>query len=157
MTLYHASPLSRLPIITPQPTLSRDKYIGDFVFATKNKRLALMYLVPKGFATLMNSQLSNPNIVICGKVKDVIKKDKGGSLYWLSDEYFQDTPQAGLSEYEMVSEKPVIPFKEVSYENTIETLINGGISIYFTNESTFNSLLVNDKQQELIQKLPKYQ
>jgi hypothetical protein len=140
----------------PQRTLSHDKYIGDFVFATENKRLALMYLAPKGFSTLMNPKLPNPNIVVCGEAENVIKKDKGGSLYVLDGKSFRETPQEGLSDYEMVSLKPVVPLEEIDYPGVINALLEEGISVYFTDESTFNSLILNDRQENMIKRLPKY-
>ncbi len=68
MELYHASPIKNLKLIKPQKTISHNKYIGDFVFATKYKKLALMYMLPKGFPILMNAQSKNPYVVICADV-----------------------------------------------------------------------------------------
>lgn len=57
--LYHASSDTNLTIIVPKRTISKDIYIGDFVFATQDKRLVAMYLVAKGNATIMDIKPSN--------------------------------------------------------------------------------------------------
>lgn len=64
MTLYHASNIKDLDVITPQPTKSNNVLIGDFVFATENKLLAIMYLANKGIAVMMNPEKDNPTIII---------------------------------------------------------------------------------------------
>jgi hypothetical protein len=90
-------------VLEPKRTLSKDKYIGDFVFATQNKVLAIMYLTTRGFATLMNSNSRNPNIVICADKDDYLKRDSGGAIYELPSALFIESPQKELSDYELVS------------------------------------------------------
>lgn len=62
--LYHSSTEKDLRVISPQRTLSKDKYIGDFVFATADPAYSAMYLVPKGLKTLMHSSTDDRWIVI---------------------------------------------------------------------------------------------
>src|SRR5437870_4294905 len=109
MILYHASQKKNLKVIKPQPTLSNNKLIGNYVFATANKILAIMYLVPKGIAILVEPNGLNPNIVICSDIEEFKKKDIGGVIYELPSETFIKTPQKGLTDYEMVSKKGVKP------------------------------------------------
>lgn len=49
--LYHASAQKNLKVLKPQRTLFHDEYIGDFVFATSDRRMAAMYLATKGVPT----------------------------------------------------------------------------------------------------------
>lgn len=156
MILYHATQNKNLTIIEPQPTLSLDKYIGDFVFATKIKNMALMYLVPHGFPTLMNPNDKEPNIVISANPVHFKSKDKGGAIYELPSESFIDTPQKGLSEFEMVSTKAVEPISKQVITSTLHALTNAGISIHFVNEKTFNKLIEDPNQQRSIKLLPKF-
>lgn len=156
MVLYHASQRKNLRVITPQKTLSHDKYIGDFVFATKNKKMALMYLVPKGLATLMNPKGPRPNIVICCRPEVFIKKDTGGAVYTLPSDGFRKTPQEGLMDYEMVNDQPVKPLKHVVYDSVITALTSAQISIKFIDEKTFSELIGHPDQERLIDKLANY-
>lgn len=153
MTLYHASQNNSLKLIKPQRTLSNDKYIGDFVFATANKALAAMYLVPKGFAILMDTDLNPPVLVVCGTKQDLQKKDKGGAIYELPDDTFEPTPQSGLELYEKVSTQAVVPLKTYVYKSIFDAFEAHNIVVKFVDESMFKSLVTSPKQQELIQKL----
>ena len=156
MKLYHASPIKNLKLIKPQRTINHNKYIGDFVFATKYRKLALMYMLPKGFYILMNVKLKNPYVVICANVEKILKRDKGGALYTLPDNLFHQTPQKGLNEYEMVSKDPVTPSSEEDYDCVIDQLIKENISIYFVDNDIFDKLLLNPKQDTIVQALDKY-
>lgn len=157
MNLYHASANKDLSLITPRKTLSHDVYIGDYVFATLDKTLATMYLVPKGIATLMTPDDEEPNIVICAKETDFLTKDQGGAIYTLPAENFIESPQKGLESYEMVSESPVKPINKEVFARSIDALFAAGIKIYFVDEDTFEMLIGNPKQKELIRRLPSYQ
>lgn len=156
MVLYHASQRKYLSLIKPQSTLSNNKYIGDFIFATKNKMMALMYLVPKGIPILMNPTGPVPDIVICGDVSRFLTKDIGGAIYELSATNFNKTPQEGLSEYEMVSTKPVKPIRKTIYKSTLEALLSAGVQVRFTDETTFYRLIGNPNQKVIIKTLPIY-
>ncbi len=156
MKLYHASPIKNLKVIKPQRTISHDKYIGNFVFATKYKKLALMYLLPKGFPTLMNVRSKNPYVVICASVEEILKRDKGGTLYLLPGNLFSQSPQKELNEYEMVSKEAVVPLSEDDYESVTQKLISENISIYFVDSDTFNKLILNPKQDSMVKALNKY-
>ncbi len=156
MILYHASTDKQLSVIKPQPTLSHDKYIGDFVFATVDKKMALMYLVPKGIPTLMNPKGRNPNIVMCTTVSDFVAKDGGGAIYELPGKDFVRTPQEGLSDYEMVSRNAIKPLRKEVYANTLDALAAANITIRFTDEATFNKLIKSPQQASMIEALDVY-
>jgi hypothetical protein len=51
-----------------------------------------MYLMPKGFNTLMNSDGDAPDLVILGTVKDLKIMDRGGAIYKLPIRSFEATP-----------------------------------------------------------------
>lgn len=156
MVLYHASQIKNLKVIKPQRTLSNNQYIGDYVFATTNHKLAVMYLVPKGISTLMNPDGENSNIVICDE-SEFMKRDRGGAVYELSTKHFAKTPQKGLSEYEMVSKSEAIPINKNVYASALDALISLGIKIRFTDEKTFESLISNPNQKNIIESLELYQ
>ena len=104
----------------------------------------------------MNVKLKNPYVVICANVEKILKRDKGGALYTLPDNLFHQTPQKGLNEYEMVSKDPVTPSSEEDYDCVIDQLIKENISIYFVDNDIFNKLLLNPKQDTIVQALDKY-
>jgi len=154
--VYHASQNKNLVIIEPKKTLSNNVYIGDYVFATKNKLLAYMYLTTNGYPTLMNPGTNHPNIVICAKIDEYIKNDTGGAIYGLPSNNFMSSPQLELNEYEVVSKIAVVPLSKTEYSKTLDAMSAVGITIRFTDEKTFNKLLKSKKQLELVQNLDKY-
>lgn len=156
MVLYHSSPVKNLKILNTSPTLSNNVNIGNYLFATENKLLALMYLMPQGFPIMMDSKKNNPTVVIAGNTEEVLSMDHGGSVYVLDDKNFIETPQKGLSDYERVSKVSVKPIREIKVEDTINSLIEAGVSIYFVDDNVFNDLIRNPKQKELITKLNKF-
>jgi hypothetical protein len=151
--LYHASPIKNLRIIKPKKTLSRDIYIGDYVFATSDIRLAAMYLATKGNATLMNVKADIPTIVICSEQKDYLASDKGGAIYTVPATTFKKTPQEGLEDSELISSVAVKPLSKKVYERSIDALKEMGIVIYFVNNSTFNKLVRTKDEAKIISSL----
>ncbi|HVC35874.1 MAG TPA: hypothetical protein VNE40_00300 [Candidatus Dormibacteraeota bacterium] len=156
MILYHSSPVKNLKTLNTSQTLSNNVNIGNYLFATENKLLALMYLIPKGFPIMTNPRKSNPTVVISGKAEEVLSKDKGGSVYVLDDKNFGETPQKSLTDYEKVSRMSVEPIKEIEVMKTISELIESGVSVYFVDDEVFSSLIRNPKQKALIAQLTKF-
>lgn len=156
MNLYHASQQKDLKLLRPQRTLSHDKYIGDFIFATANKKLAIMYLAPKGFATLMNSDEKNANIVICAEQEEFFKQDKGGAIYKLSSKDFIESPQKELSTYEMASRCSVKPKDKEVFDSTLGALISSGIEVRFTTKVAFDRLIHSPNQNKMVKSLDLY-
>jgi len=155
MFLYHASQIKNLKIIKPQRTLSNNQYIGDFVFATKDIKLATMYLATKGLYTLMETD-NEPHIVIVSDVKDYLKNDKGGAIYTLPSEGFIKTPQKGLEKYELVSKKAIKPVDIKVYAKSLDAMKEMGIKIYFVDMDTFNKINQPNKGQKIISSLKSY-
>lgn len=154
--LYHASQSKDLLLIEPKRTLSKDKFIGNFVFATTDKILAIMYLTAKGYATLMGLHEEQPNIVICANSEDYLKHDKGGAIYELPSESFIESPQKELSDCELVSKVSVKPLRKLVYDKSIDTIMDAGIHVRFVDKQTFDSLIGNPDQLDLVGKLPLY-
>lgn len=140
-TLYHASPERDLGVLLPKPTLSKDQYIGDFVFATANRRLAAMYLATRGIRTLMDTESDPPSIVICDSEEHYRGSDKGGSIYTVPSADFIPSPQAGLETYEMVSERKVAPIEQQVHTSSLKAMKECGISVHFASKEQFDLLL----------------
>lgn len=150
MILYHASSNKNLKLITPQPTMSNDVLIGNYVFATEYLLLAIMYLANKGVPVMMNPEKDNPTIVISANEKDYINNDIGGAIYELDGEHFKETPQEDLSDFEKVSTTPIKPMSCTDYASSLKAMQDFGIKIYFVDEEQFKNLINNPKQKELI-------
>lgn len=156
MLLYHASQHRYLKLLKPQKTLGLNKYIGDYVFATSDKIMAIMYLVPHGFPALMYPAKPNANLVICATAEDFKAQDRGGAIYKLSSQSFKRTPQEGMSDFEMVSEETVRPVAKTMYKSTLKTFAMENIAIRFVDEATFKKLINNPRQSEIIEQITQY-
>jgi hypothetical protein len=154
--IYHASTNKNLVIIFPKRTFSKDKYIGNFVFGTTDKILATMYLATRGYSTLMNSRGEQPNIVICAVPAEYQLGDSGGAIYELPVESFIESPQKELSDYELVSKRPVKPLNKLVYNSSLEAMRKAGIIVRFVDEHIFNDLVNNPDQAKLISRLPTF-
>lgn len=151
--LYHSSPNKHLTKIHPQKTLSNDVFIGNFVFATSDIKLAAMYLATKGNATLMNVKAKKPIIVICNNPKDYIDNDKGGAIYTVPASTFVKSPQEGLRDSEVVSSVTVIPIDKQVYASSLDAMQKMGITVYFVKDSVFNEIIEAKNEEIIISKL----
>ena len=153
MNVYHASPDSNLKAIVPKRTMSKDVYIGDFVFATTNKKLAAMYLAIRGVSTLMHHASDTPFIVMSSSPDEYLRSDPGGAIYTLPGATFEPTPQLELSESEMVSRVRVEPLDKEVFKTSIEAIKRHGVAIYFVNQPTFERIVSTKNQQEVVSTL----
>ena len=155
-TLYHASPYKDLQKIQPQRTLSKDMYIGDYVFATSDIKLAAMYLVTRGNATLMNTDAMLPFIVIRNNPKDYVANDMGGAIYIVPDTTFKKSPQEGLEKSELVSSVAVTPIDKIIYRRSIDAMKEMGIVIYFVTKEIFDKLVLSKEESKIFATLLRY-
>ena len=154
--LYHASPHKDLKTIQPKRTLSRDVYIGDYVFATSDIRLAAMYLATKGTAILLNVDYEVPRVVICSEANDYIANDKGGAIYTVPATSFTNTPQKGLEKSELVSKVAVKPIDKKLYERSLDAMKEANIAVYFVNPEKFNKLVDAKDESAILSSLTPY-
>jgi len=139
--LYHASTIRGLKIIETKRTSSKDKYVGDYVFATPDKRMASMYLSPKeGGTILINTYGGEPYAVIQNNETDFKKVDKGGSIYELPADNFIDTPQKELKGTELVSLQPITPLSEQIFRTSLDAMQEMGVKVYFVEGRLFEDI-----------------
>ena len=155
--LYHASANKDLRLIEPKKTLSRDVCIGDYVFATSNKRLAAMYLATRGKPILLNVRSTAPRVIICTNTEEYIEYDKGGAIYTIPASSFRRTPQEGLEDSELVSEVAVKPISKKVYETSLEAMQEAGVEVYFVSREQFDEILRNKNEADVVAKLTPYQ
>lgn len=158
MKLYHASPIKNLKIIEPQRTLSKDLYIGDFVFATPSKAMAAMYLAPKAAGTiLINAFNSEPYAIVNSNPEDFKKVDTGGSIYVVDSELFETSPQVGLEETELVSKLAVKPVAEEYYKTSLEAMQKFSVKLFFAEGKLFEDIMyAEDHGLKILSKLQPY-
>lgn len=130
-----------LTVLEPQRTLSKDEYIGNYVFATKNRLYALMYLAPNAAGTKLMEVHGNPYMVINGTVEAYQKLDKGGAIYSLPYSSFEESPQAELGDSEYVSRTSVTPLGKETYDSSLTALLDAGVAVYFMDDVAFAKIV----------------
>jgi hypothetical protein len=144
--LYHASENNELELIKPRRTLSKDAYIGDYVFATPDKRIAAMYLAPRAGGTiLINTFNGEPYAVINNNAENFIKVDHGGAIYTVSSEAFTETPQAELVGTELIATKPVKPLSKEIFTTSIKAMQQMQVHIFFVEDPHHFAAIQNAK------------
>ncbi|MDR0956235.1 MAG: hypothetical protein LBM73_03875 [Candidatus Nomurabacteria bacterium] len=131
--LYHASPIKNLCLIRPRKTLSKNRYIGDFVFATDNLILAAMYLAPKGRTAWLNPAAHPPRLTVDDSPENFAAADQGGAIYVLPADKFEPTPQRELDDLEFVSRTPIRPLRKMVFASCREAFEQFGIELKFKN------------------------
>ena len=154
--LYHTSTNKDLEVIEPQRTLSSNVYIGDYVFATSNHKLAAMYLVARGTPILLNIKTAMPHLIICANPEEYRIRDRGGAIYTIPAESFHKTPQKGLEDSGLVSEVAITPISKKVYETSIEALREEGVEIYFVSKEQFDEIVNKKNEAEIIARLTAY-
>lgn len=158
--LYHGSSQSGLKVIHPKRALSKDEYIGGFVFASHNKTLAIMYTTAKGFYSLMSADSSPAYIVICADENEYKYKqnDKEVSIYTLPSDSFEESPQEELQEYEFVSRQSVVPESFEIYPNALTAFSQNNIDVYFVNKQVFDQIIAarGEDRAEYLKSVAKY-
>lgn len=147
--LFHASTIKNLPELIVKPTKSNNIYIGDYVFATGNIKLCLMYFVPKGVDTMFSSQTKPESLLICSTYTKYKGLDMGGSIYTVDSKKFVQSPQKGLEQYEKVSTENVKILNETHYASIFDVAKQMKVNIYFVNRKQFETL-VKTKNEHLV-------
>lgn len=141
----------------PQRALSKNTYIGDFVFATSNKAYAAMYLAPKGRAMLLNTFHGVPSLVVSGSVEEFLNADKGGAIYEIPPDSFADTPQTELANTELVSSVPVVPLRKEIFDTSLQALRQMNVPVYFVDDALFDTIKdADDHGRAVLQGLEPY-
>lgn len=155
-TLYHGSTVSNLTSLIPQRTLSKDIFIGNFVFATADKLLAVMYTAPKGYAVIMNSDYPKPYIIINARAISYVESDVPVFIYKMSGMPFKLTPHLELEVHEFVSANEVRVDLVESHESSIEAYVKNGITIYFVDDDTFKKVILVKQNKVIMDSLVPY-
>lgn len=139
-TVYHSSTRVDLKVINPKKTLSQDRHIGDYVFATEDKIYALMYLVPRGLVARMGKDIVPPRVVVCASQNIYKKLDGPCALYELPASNFKSTPQEFLLGTELASKKPSIVLGKEIFNSSQLAFKKYGIRLYCVQDDVFNAI-----------------
>ncbi len=151
--LYHGSPHRDLEVIEPRRKSHRDPEEGELVFATQDIGLASVFM-------------ANSRHYGCGRFNETkycyivehreefILRDKGGHIYVLSSDGFENDPNKGLGEYEWTSKQKVKPKEKIEYPSSLDAMLENGVQVYFIDKETHKKIeQSNDHGYSILQDL----
>jgi hypothetical protein len=134
--LYHASPNNNLEILKPKSlTTPEDFGHGPVVFATHSLVFASQFIVPTDDSWANGGAYSNDCFFVISDRKRFEGSDKGGSIYLVSSEIFEE-----YNNKEVFSRKPVKVVSSIQFDSGLEAMIVLGVQVYFVSEKEYGQL-----------------
>lgn len=138
--LYHASQNRNIEIFEPRAISVRDPNEGHVVFATPDIDLASVFLVPTNDSWCNSGLFGEIPYFVCSDEKRFKESDKGGAIYTLPSDTFENDPDRGLRSREWTSKIPVKPVKKEIYESGLKQMIDSKIQVYFVSKDKFEEI-----------------
>jgi len=138
--LHHASQNRDIKVFEPRAESVRDPNEGSVVFATPDKVMASVFIVPMNDSWTNSGLFGDTHYFVCGDEEGFRKIDRGGAIYVLPSETFENDPHKGLGTREWTSKVPVRPIKKKLYESGLEAMLVMGVQVYFIGKEKFQEL-----------------
>lgn len=87
-------------------------------------------------------------VVIIRNRNHFLKKDKGGALYKLSSEKFENDPERPFGKHEWTSDETVDPLEKEEFESSLTAMLEKGVQVYFVDKKTFYKYKYSEKGQD---------
>ncbi len=134
--LYHGSSKSGLEELTPRAISVRDVSEGPVVFATPNRAIASMFLVP----IRQHSGRFNGVPYFVAIKADFDMRDLGGSIYTIAADGFTFDLDKGLGELEWTCAHSVPVVSETRYASGLLCMLEHGVQVYLVDKATFEQI-----------------
>lgn len=135
--LYHASSNKNIDVFEPRKEKVRDPKEGPRIFATPDKRLATIFLVPTDDRWATSGLFGTTPYLVVSDEKRFREMDMGGAIYSLPSDSFVSDPDKGLRELEWTSASSVRPIGKEEYDSALEVMLRSGVQVYFVDRQTF--------------------
>lgn len=139
-SLYHGSQNKNIKVFMPQHKSYRDKNEGAVVFATPDKVLASIFIVPTNDSWTHSGLFGGIHYFVCSDKKRFIELDKGGTIYTLPSDTFECDPERGLGSKEWTSIVEVKPINQENFDSALELMIDMGVQVYFVDDEIFKKI-----------------
>jgi len=138
---YHASKNKDIAELEPRQESYRDQNEGAVVFATPDKAIASIFLLDARHSGKFDGI---PYAVIVDSREHFLSEDKGGRIYELNGDTFQNDPTKGLGKDEWVSKENVKPKESIEYKSALTVALEQGVQVYFVDEATSKAIKESD-------------
>jgi len=138
--LYHASQNRNINMFEPRLGSFRDKDEGPVIFATPDKTLASIFIVPTNDLWAHSGLFGKVHYFICGDQDKFINLDNGGAIYTLPSFTFETDPKKGLGTKEWVNKASVKPISKEEYQSGLQAMLSLGVQVYFVDNIKFQEI-----------------
>lgn len=138
--LFHASRNQNIGVFEPRAEKTRDAHEGPRVFGTPSRAMASIFLVESDDSWVQSGAMDNVPYIIISNEDRFRSLDKGGVIYLLPNDTFENDPEKGLRELEWTSKEPVIPIEKEFIPSALEDMVKQGVKVFFVNEETYEQI-----------------
>jgi len=155
---YHASQNRSITELSPRAESVRSEEEGPVVFGAKDKEFATMFMVPSDDRWTMKSRFNGTYVQIISDRERFQEADKGGAIYHLPPESFENDPTKGVKgNVEWTSKIAVKPASVEYYDSGLQAMLDAVVQVYFVDQETFQRYKDMEKKEEIIEDLKKRQ
>lgn len=135
--LYHASQKRDIERFELRGERVRDPNEGARIFATPDKRLATIFLVPTDDSWANSGFFGDTPHLIVSDENKFRAMDMGGAIYSLPSDRFETDLTKGLREKEWTSTEEVRPIGKKEYASGLTAMLESGVQVYFVDQETY--------------------
>lgn len=156
--LYHASKNADIKVFVPRAEKVRDPEEGPRVFATPSRAMASMFIVESDDSWVQSGTINDEPYIVISDEERFRSLDKGGVIYSLPNNTFENDPDKGLRELEWTSKDPVVPIDKEIIQSALDEMLSNGVKVYFVDKETFVRMQnAPDHGVSIIEQLRPYQ
>ncbi len=138
--LFHASRNSNIEVFEPRQESFRDKDEGPLVFATPSRAMASIFLVEADDSWVGSGAINGEPYIVISDEARYRSLDKGGVIYQLPSDTFENNPEKGLKKLEWTSKQAVVPIGKEIITSALDDMLTHGVKVYFVDNNTFQKL-----------------
>lgn len=155
--LFHASRNQNIDVFEPRAEKSRDVSEGPRVFGTPSRAMASIFLVESDDSWVQSGEMDNIPYIVISDEERFRSLDKGGVIYSLPNETFENDPEKGLRELEWASQEPVTPIEKEFIPSALDDMVKQGVKIFFVDKETYERIQkAPDLGESIIKNLTPY-
>lgn len=133
---YHASPNREIARFEPRAESVRDENEGPVVFATPDKGLASVFMMKHDDSWTASGRMGETPFFLYSDEEKLRANDRGGSLYLLPAESFNQDGNDGHHRSEWTSRTPVDPIEKTDYDSALDAMRENGVEVHHVDQAT---------------------
>jgi hypothetical protein len=155
--LFHASSKQEIDAFEPRNIKVRDENEGPQVFGTPSRAMASIFLVESDGSWVKSGAMDNVPYIVISDEERYRSLDKGGVIYSLPNDTFENDPEKGLRELEWTSKEPVVPSEKEFVPSALEDMVKQGVKVYFVDKETWDQIeTASDHGESILKNLEPY-